>query len=64
LRDGHPERLTREEEDALGEALAAEMNGRVTEAQEWLDLLSQYHRARMMTQAKDEMRGGDSDATT
>jgi hypothetical protein len=46
-RPGHPERLDREEEDALGKALLCEQRGDYRKAQEWLDLLARAHKLRM-----------------
>jgi hypothetical protein len=47
LRPGHPEALTREEQDALGEALLAEGKGNYRLTQECLDLLGRGHNLRM-----------------
>ena len=47
MQPGHPERLTRDEEDVLGEALALEELGEYRPAQELLDALETEHRLRM-----------------
>jgi hypothetical protein len=43
----HPERLIRDEEDLLGNALAAHDRGAIEEAQQFLDMLWQHHQRRM-----------------
>ena len=43
----HAERLTRDEEDMLGNALAAYERGSIEEAQEFLDMLWQHHQLRL-----------------
>ena len=46
----HPERLTRDEEDMLGNALVAHDRGAIEEAQEFLDMLWHHHQRRMRLQ--------------
>jgi hypothetical protein len=46
----HPERLSRDEEDMLGNALAAHELGVIEEAQEFLDMLWQHHQQRLSLQ--------------
>lgn len=43
----HAEALDKDEQDALGEALAAEQRGDYRTAQQWLDLLWRSHQLRM-----------------
>jgi hypothetical protein len=46
----HPERLSRDEQDMLGNALAAYDRGSIEEAQEFLDMLWQHHQQRLSLQ--------------
>ena len=46
----HPEQLTRDEEDMLGNALAAHDRAAIEEAQEFLEMLWQHHQRRMRLQ--------------
>jgi hypothetical protein len=46
----HPERLSRDEEDMLGNALVARDRGSIEEAQEFLDMLWQHHQRRLSLQ--------------
>jgi hypothetical protein len=46
----HAERLTRDEEDMLGNALAAYDRDSIEEAQEFLDMLWQHHQLRLRLQ--------------
>jgi hypothetical protein len=47
LGTSHAEALDGQEEDALGEALAAEQRGDYGSAQQWVDLLARSHELRM-----------------
>jgi hypothetical protein len=46
----HPEQLTRDEEDMLGNALAAHDRAAIEEAQEFLDMLWKHHQLRLRLQ--------------